>query len=144
MPQLDVFQNTLLKSEEWLREIREALEWEDDHRAYTALRAVLHTLRDRLPVVQAAHLGAQLPMLLRGLYYEGWTPLDKPIKFGREEFLLSVAGHFRAGIAIDPETVVKTVLDVMAVHIDPMESAKVAGLFPKEFADLFPVVASAR
>ena len=26
------------------------------------------------------HLGAQLPMLLRGLYYEGWHMAGKPTK----------------------------------------------------------------
>ena len=70
MSQVDAFQITLQKTGEWLRDIRQLLEWESDQRAYLALRAVLHTLRDRLPVVEAVHLGSQLPMLVRGFYYE--------------------------------------------------------------------------
>jgi uncharacterized protein (DUF2267 family) len=31
---------------------------------------VLHALRDRLTVEEASDLAAQLPMLIRGLYYE--------------------------------------------------------------------------
>ena len=58
--------------------------------AYKALRAVLQTLRDRLPMQEAVHFGAQLPMLLRGLYYEGWKPAQTPIKMSREEFLQAV------------------------------------------------------
>jgi uncharacterized protein (DUF2267 family) len=33
---------------------------------------MLHALRDRLPPEIAVHLSAQLPMLVRGIYYEGW------------------------------------------------------------------------
>ena len=51
MNQVDVFQTTLNKTGEWLRDIRQLLEFDSDQRAYLALRAVLHTLRDRLPVV---------------------------------------------------------------------------------------------
>jgi uncharacterized protein (DUF2267 family) len=67
-----VFDRTLYKTHTWLKEIMEVLGTEDRHRAYMALRAVLHALRDRLTVEEVAQLGAQLPMLIRGLYYEGW------------------------------------------------------------------------
>ena len=56
------------------------LDWENEHKAYLALRTVLHTLRDRLSVEEAVQLGAQLPMLIRGFYYEGWTLKQKPTK----------------------------------------------------------------
>jgi uncharacterized protein (DUF2267 family) len=70
---LDVFDQTLQKTNIWLKEIMDDL-GPDRQRAYHALRAVLHTLRDRLTVEEAAHLSAQLPLLVRGIYFEGWHP----------------------------------------------------------------------
>jgi uncharacterized protein (DUF2267 family) len=81
------------------------------------LRAVLHTLRDRLPVNEAAHLGAQLPMLIRGIYYEGWTPADKPEKMHRDEFLARIHAQFRDDPAIDPVRVAQAVLEVISAEL---------------------------
>lgn len=68
---LDVFDSTLQKTNEWLQQIMQQLGTDSRQEAYIGLRATLHTLRDRLPLEVVAHLGAQLPMLVRGIYYEG-------------------------------------------------------------------------
>jgi hypothetical protein len=69
------------RTNEWLKEIEEAL-GPDRHRAYQALRAVLHCLRDRLTLSEAAQLADQLPMLVRGIYYEAWHPAESPRRSG--------------------------------------------------------------
>ena len=74
MTGLDVFDRTLQKSHEWLDDIRYELDFSERKQAYRALRSTLHGLRDCLTSEDAAHRGAQLPMLIRGLYYEGWNP----------------------------------------------------------------------
>jgi len=138
MSQVDAFQITLQKTGEWLRDIRAALDWESDQRAYHALRTVLHMLRDRLPVAEAVHLGSQLPMLVRGFYYEGWTPNDKPVKMSHEAFLEGVASHFRHDGA-DPVRVTRAVIEVLINHTNIGQINKIAGLMPRDFCDLFPV-----
>ena len=138
MTQVDAFHITLQKTGEWLRDIREALDWDNDHRAYQALRAVLHTLRDRLPVAEAVHLGSQLPMLVRGFYYEGWTPTDKPVKMTHDEFLSAVAEHFRND-TVDPVRVTRAVIEVLTAHTNVGQIGKIAHLMPRDFSDLFQV-----
>lgn len=76
---LDVFDKTLQTTHIWLEEINEAL-GPDRRVAWHVLGAVLRTLRDRLPLGLAAHLGAQLPLLVRGLYCDQWHPPAKPLK----------------------------------------------------------------
>ncbi len=60
------------------------------------------TRRDRLPVDLTAHFGAQLPMLVSGLYYEGWDPSKVPIKMARQEFLDPIQQKIVTDRVIDP------------------------------------------
>ena len=70
---LDVFDKTLQTTNIWLNEIMDEM-GPDRQIAWKALSTVLHKLRDRLPVEAAAHLGAQLPLLVRGVYYDQYQP----------------------------------------------------------------------
>ncbi len=67
-------ETTLHTTDLWLCDLMEDLDWQDRSRAYRALQVVLHALRDRLPLEAVAALGSQLPLLVRGMYYEGWSP----------------------------------------------------------------------
>ncbi len=82
---LSQFDTTIHATNTWLKDLMERLGWEDRHRAYQAFRAVLHALRDHLTVDEVATLGAQLPLLIRGIYYEGWHPADKPLRERKKE-----------------------------------------------------------
>ncbi len=71
----DPFASTVHTAHHWLNTVAQAIGTEDRHFAYRVLRAWLHAVRDRIGLSGSAHLTAQLPELLRGLYYEGWVPV---------------------------------------------------------------------
>lgn len=105
MTALEAFDRTIHKTNAWLQDVMRRLDTDNRHEAYLALRATLHALRDRLPVEEAAHLGAQLPMLVRGFYYESWGPAGKPVKERRKEQFLARMGLERAiGVVYRPDT----------------------------------------
>jgi uncharacterized protein (DUF2267 family) len=136
---LDVFDKTVQDSNLWLKDIMERLSTNDRHHAYSTLRAVLHALRDRIGAESAAHLGAQLPMLLRGLYYEGWDPTGKPTKERHElAFLAHIGRELPRADTIEVEEGVRAVLDVLAKHVDRGEAVKLAGMFPLELRKFWP------
>jgi uncharacterized protein (DUF2267 family) len=142
---LTAFDSTIQTTNVWLNELMERLGWQDKHRAYHALRTVLHALRDRLSVDQAAALGAQLPMLVRGFYYEGWHPHGKPLKERKqEEFLAPIGEAFREDLNVHPETVARAVFQVLARHVTPGEVAHVKVGLPGEIRSLWPEEAHAK
>jgi uncharacterized protein (DUF2267 family) len=136
---LDTFDKTVQESNLWLKDVMERLRTGDRHHAYSTLRAVLHALRDRIGAETAAHLGAQLPMLLRGLYYEGWDPTGKPTKERHEEaFLAHIARELPRAAEDEVEEGTFAVLDVLSKHIDRGMAVKIAGMFPAELRKFWP------
>lgn len=89
-----IIERTVEKTHLWLDEVAAELETDDRREAYRVLRAYLHALRDRLTVDEAAELAAQLPDLIRGIYYEGWDPSKTPVRYDDlADFLDRVAGE---------------------------------------------------
>ena len=100
---------------------------------------MLHALRYRIGPESAGHLGAQLPMLLRGLFYEGWDPTGKPTKERHEAaFLAHIAKELPRADVIEVEQGVRAVLDVLSKHVDRATAVKLAGMFPKELRKFWP------
>jgi len=139
MTGLDVFDTTVHKTNRWLKELMEVLGWQDRHRAYLALRASLHALRDRLKVEEVAHLGAQLPMLIRGFYYEGWNPTGKPLRVRhREEFLARIEQELGGDEPLNPEVIANAVFAVLELRISDGEIENVKHILPAELRSLWP------
>jgi len=135
---LEVFDQTLQKTNIWLKAVMEDL-GPDRQRAYHALRAVLHSLRDRLTVEEAAHLSAQLPLLVRGIYFEGWHPAGKPSKDrSTEEFLAHVEERLQGVEPINPATATRAVLRVLQANVTDSEMAHVRQMTGKALQPLWP------
>jgi len=135
----DVFDETIQKSRIWLKELMLELEWKrEPQKAYLALRTVLHALRDRLTAEEAIQLGAQLPVLIRGSYYEGWKLKRKPVKERHEEFLEHVKKPFKDDVTIDPERVTRAVFRVLDRRTSAGEINDVKHMLPKSLRKLWP------
>lgn len=135
---LDVFNRTIQESNLWLKRLEDKLPGADRHAAYLVLRAVLHALRDRIGPDNAVNLGAQLPVLVRGIYYEGWRLHGTPSKERHKaEFLAHVGRELKGFPAPDIENSVRSVFELLWEKIDPGEVAKLLELFPAELRPLW-------
>ncbi len=135
---LDVFDRTIHKTHIWLKELMDVLDCEDRQQAYVALRATLHALRDRLTIEEVAQLAAQLPMLIRGFYYEGWDPTGKPIKERNVDDFLTRIDQELGPSAIDAEEAARGVFLVLANRISQGEIEDIEHVLPREIRDLWP------
>jgi uncharacterized protein (DUF2267 family) len=135
---LDVFDRTLQGTHTWLDQIRAQM-GPDRQLAWHVLGAVLHATRDRLPLELAAHLGAQLPLLIRGLYYDQWRPSTEPFKLrSREEFLAHVAEGLAHTRPVNAAKAAHAVFAVLDHFVDPGLVRKVRDALPQDVKELWP------
>lgn len=124
---------------EWVVELSRLLDWGDRQRAWHLLRVTLHALRDWLDVDEAVQLGAQLPTLVRGIYYEGWQPARVPVReHGRDAFLARVREGFINDPLHDPEEAVCSVFRLFNNRISAGEIEDVRMRLPKALRELWP------
>jgi len=133
--------HTVQQTQVWLKELRDNADLADEATALSVLRAVLHQVRDRLSVEEAVDLAAQLPLLVRGIYFEGWRPAHVPEKVhSKQEFLERVTDRLLPH-RVAPERAVRDVLALLAHHCDPGEISDVIGQMPSELRQLWPETA---
>lgn len=127
------------KAHEWILEVRDALGVPDRHRGYQALRSTLHAIRDRLPLNEAAQLGAQLPMVVRGIYYEGWSPGSDPARIRSvDAFLEEIRDEVPGMLHAEAEIVARAVFSVLDRHVSHGEIEDVKGTLPADIRSLWP------
>jgi uncharacterized protein (DUF2267 family) len=115
---VDSLDASISKSNAWLADIDAAFGTKDRRFAYRVLRAWLHSLRDALSAEVAAHFAAQLPELLRGVFFDGWNPNKVPHKFDRAEFVTRFAREAQVRDS-DVTKSAKIVTAVARQHMSP-------------------------
>ena len=134
---LEVFDKTLETTHIWLKEIMADL-GPDKQVAWKVLSTVLHKLRDRLTLGLAAHLGAQLPLLIRGVYYDQFEPGKLPTECNSaEEFVAEVAEWLTDTRPVDPEDAVRAVFRVLSRHISEGQINKVRESLPRSLRQMW-------
>jgi len=135
---LDVFDHTIQSTNKLLGAIEHELGWEGRrNQSYLALRTVLHALRDRLPVSEAVNMSAQLTLLEKGIFFEGWDPDNVPIKMNKEEYVSYVTVRFPFDTEGGITNLIKIVLIKVFESIDPNEGAKIIDSLPNDLREIF-------
>lgn len=127
-------------SGEWIDSLRKSLDWQDKSLAYLALKAALHALRDALPPDEAVFLGATLPLILRGAFFEGWHMRGKPLPLlEREAFFERIRDGVNRNLGVDAEAVARATFELLDARLPPAELEAVKAVTPPGLHFLWPV-----
>ena len=137
---LAVFDRTLEKTHQFINDVAREIALEDKHIVFTGINAVLHSLRDRIPLEEAAQLGAQFPVLLAGFYYQGWKPAATPTK---ERSVSAFVEKVKGNVPLEDypvkiETLIEGVFAVLSRWVTEGEIVDVANMLPKDVQEFWP------
>ena len=137
---LESIEHTVQLTHTWINDLDARLGWDNKHRSYRLLRTVLQAIRDWLKVEEAAKFGAQLPELLRGVYYEHWQPARVPAKRrSKVDFIARVDHAFHADPLVFTSEAVSTVFQFLSDKITPGEIEHVHHALPADIRALWPI-----
>lgn len=132
------FEKFCNETQSWVREIAENMRTpERTDWALNALRAVLHTLRDRTMLQEVFHLSAQLPVMVRGIYFEGYEPNNKPLKMNADEFMNTVKKRMGPGVEVPPGEAIRAVMAVLYSRVSIGELDDIRGSMPKDIQKMW-------
>jgi uncharacterized protein (DUF2267 family) len=135
---IDLFQASIMKTTEILSEIEGRLDIVNERkRSYHVLRAVLHAIRDRLPVNESVDLASQLPLLVKAAYYDGWSPGQVPIKMNKQEFLNRINDEIGLVLGYSPEEIVAVVLTALRNFVSKGEIEDIKAVWPADLNEIF-------
>jgi uncharacterized protein (DUF2267 family) len=137
------FEKMVHEANLWIADICSEMGYEDRQVAYHALRGVLFALRDRLPMNEVFNLAAQLPTLIRGIFFEGYRG-GGPIKYNRDQFVELVNEELRMGGGTEPQMAIRAVLMVLSSHVSEGEVAHIREVLPADIRALWPEEQMAR
>ena len=131
--------HTLQLTHEWVAELRDRLGWTSSRDAMRLMRTVLTELRDRLPHAEAADLAARMPLLIRGMYYEGWQPARTPIpERAGEGFEVAVEARLGRLDGYRGRADIEAVFATLANRMGEGEMARARRALPRAVRDLWP------
>lgn len=138
--QYAVFDPHLESANKWIDELSDNLELPatERRRALHALRAGLHAIRDRLPAAEVVDLGAQLPVIIRGFYYEGWTFANDPTRIRDGAAMVArVKRELMSDPRLDPVDVLRAVIHLLVEHVSAGEIRDIMSTLPRPIAALW-------
>jgi uncharacterized protein (DUF2267 family) len=140
---LESIDHTVEITHRWINELDGLfLGWGNKRKSYRLLRVVLQALRDWLPINESANLAAQLPNLLRGVYYEHWRPATTPLEHrSKADFLARMRAAFVDDPVMEGDEVVSVVFQFLSTKISAGEIEDVLQALPADLRALWPAPA---
>lgn len=126
-----VFDSASQKATLWLKDIQATGKALNRFQAYAALRAVLHALRDCLPPAAAGKLAAQMPLLIKGVFFDGWKVAAKPSRLSREEFMSRIRDELRGQSNVNPALALEAVVRALYRNISCSEIEAMCYVLPR-------------
>lgn len=134
---VDIIERSVEQTNLWLNDVAEPFSTADRREAYRILRAVLHAILDRITVDESAQLAAQLPELVRGIFYEGWRPSATPLRYhDRETFLRKIADEALLAGPTEASYAVTAIAEILRRRISAGEIEDVLAILPSEIRQL--------
>jgi uncharacterized protein (DUF2267 family) len=134
---VDVIDRSVEQAHVWINDVADEFGTEDHQLAYRILRAFLHAVRDRITVEESAQLSAQLPLLVRGIYYEGWRPSATPLRYhDRETFLRKIADEALLAGSTEASYAVSAAVTVLRRRVSEGEVDDVLAILPADIRRL--------
>jgi uncharacterized protein (DUF2267 family) len=131
------FTHAAEQAQQWVNELARDLDW-NEQSAHRFLKAVLHALRDWLLPEEMADLSAQLPTLIRGIYFEGWKPAESTWERKKRDFVICVRNEFGYELEVDFDKAIGAVFRLLDRHISHGEIVQVRSSMKKSLRNLWP------
>lgn len=132
------------KGNQFVKKLAQELGHPDEvGRSGILLRAVLHSIRDRITISESLHFIAQLPVFVKALYADGWTYQEKPLRLGKEDFLDQVENHqaqygeSEFSWEKSTEELVKIVIRELRTYVSQGEFEDVTAQLPEDLKKMF-------
>ncbi|WP_299417787.1 DUF2267 domain-containing protein [uncultured Sulfitobacter sp.] len=135
---LEVIDHSVHLTHEWINELAGRLDWTSKRSALRLMRVTLHRIRDHLLVDELAQMSAQLPVMIRGFFFEGWVPKDTPIKERHEEEFITFVGHQMADTSeYRGRDDIKCVFDLLNARLSRGEVEDIRASLPQDLRDMW-------
>jgi len=136
---LEVIDHTVQLTHEWINELADRLDWSSQRDALRLLRVTLHQIRDHLLVDEVAQLAAQLPLLIRGMFFEGWVPKNTPVKQRHlQDFISDIEQYVGSVADYRGSEDIQKVFKLINAKISRGEILDVRASLPEEIRSFWP------
>lgn len=133
----EIFDKSIQKTNRLLGKLEKKFGWEERReQSYSIVREVLHALRDRIPVNDAANFSAQLNLLLKGIFFDGWNPSETPMEMDKDQFIQRIRENFPYSLDEDIENVIKGTINAIMDTMGGKIERNVKNTLPTEISKL--------